>query len=258
MDAQITEEELEIVFEPLKKLIIEGRETGAEAVECRENVVNYLMERVKANMCTMMPGTKDLAQRLQAVGRNGMAQLLYDVMLKVHLEENGEEHPDTWSAIKDAADCLQRQDKKDEARDLYRMLLDVRMRTLDEDHPHILLKMEEFGRFLNTMGWQDESIKLWQGIVNTREKVYGEQHKDTLRCMKYLATIFYDMKRYREAIEIQERIFHLLIETKGPDAEETRIAFHDLERTLYKDGRNEQAEQMFRRWREAKAEFSGK
>jgi hypothetical protein len=117
----------------------------------------------------------------------------------------GEEHPQTLTAMSNLAATLYLQCDLKGARELQEQVLEESRRVQGEEHSHTLTAMNNLAATLKGLGDLVATRKLQEQVLETRRRLLGEEHPDTLTAMTSLAGTLCSQRDLVGARELQER-----------------------------------------------------
>jgi len=155
----------------------------------------------------------NLAILLNATGRRGEAEELFETILGEYSTLLGPEHRDTLAIKNNLANIYNDRGESGLAASMYNEVLQGYTHTLGENHPETLKCMHNLATVRNDQGRRVEAEELMQKTLKCQREILGVDHPAVLTTMNNLALILYDQmkldeaeKLYIDAVRGQEKV----------------------------------------------------
>ena len=189
----------------------------------------------------------NIAYNLDAQGRYGEAEPLYQKALEISKRELGEDHPDTAMSYNNVAYNLNAQGRYDEAEPLFRKALEIRKRVLGEDHPDTATSYNNVASNLDDQGRYGEAEPLYRKALEIRKRMLGEDHPNTASSYNNVATNLNAQGRYDEAEPLLQKSLEICKKVLGEDHPNTASSYNNVASNLNAQGRYGEAEPLYRK-----------
>jgi hypothetical protein len=203
-----------------------------------------------------IPGKFDKQPLVEAAVRQTIANTYKDLGLypdaQPHLERavelrtkvQGEEHPDTLTAMSDLADLELDQGKFAAALALHTRVLQSRRRILGMEHPATLMSLGRVATVYEKQGQWSQAEAIQSQALEISRRVLGEEHPDTLQAMGGLAIIHIREKQVPQAEVLDAKVVEILTRVRGEEHPETLTAMNNLAQIYFEEGKDAQAERL--------------
>jgi tetratricopeptide (TPR) repeat protein len=118
----------------------------------------------------------------------------------------GSDHPDTLLSRNNLAIALQDQHKILDAMQEHRGVLDVRQRVYGTEHPDTLISRSNLASVLRRLGLHAEAEKEYRALLAIYQRVFGLEDNKTFETCFNLALSLEDQNKFKEALELMERV----------------------------------------------------
>ncbi|KAB8237922.1 uncharacterized protein BDW43DRAFT_321109 [Aspergillus alliaceus] len=146
-----------------------------------------------------------IADCLGSDGRYHEAEVLYNRLISINQEKNGQEHPSTLISMADLASTYRNQGRWNEAEKLQAQVMET----------------SKIGRW-------DEAEELEVQVMETRKTVLGAEHPGTLTSMANLAYTWESQGKLHDAMALMENCSELRSKVLGPNHPDARASSHTL------------------------------
>ena len=186
-------------------------------IKRRTNLTEYninILENIRL-VCNKMGHWKDVEE-------------LDLLILQENKEKQGEDHPDTITAMANLASTYWNQGRWNEAESLQNIVLQSRQKILGTDHPDTITAMADLASTYSDQGRWNEAESLQNTVLQSSQKILGTDHPDTIRAMANLATTYSDQGRWNEAESLQNTVLHSSQKILGTNHPDTITAMGNL------------------------------
>ena len=187
-----------------------------------------------------------LCRFLEQAGWYRLAESLQRRLFQLVIQQYGEDHPATATALNDLAGLLRDQNRYAEAEPLYRQALALRQRILGQDHPATATALNDLACLFYSQGRYTEAEPLFRHALALRQRILGEDHPATATSLNDLACLFYSQGRYTEAEPLFRHALALRQRVLGDNHPDTAHSLHNLADLRLKQGRYDEAESLYR------------
>jgi eukaryotic-like serine/threonine-protein kinase len=185
-----------------------------------------------------------IATTYRDLGLYDEAQQQVERALKLRRQVQGEEQPDTLSAMTDLAGIYDLQGKLPQAQSLYEKVLDVRRRVLGEENPATLGSMNYVGVMYEKQGQYAQAEVLQRKALEILTRVSGEENYDTISAMIDLALIYVRLGKFADAEALDIKGVDIMRRVFGEEHPDTLNGMNNLAQVYYRQGKYAQAEEM--------------
>ncbi len=175
------------------------------AVEIREDLADQ--PEVQARL----QGT--MGEVYRNLGLAEAAEPLLREALETRRRVQGEDHPDTLTAMRELAIVYYYLARYEEAEQFFSQSLEGRRRVLGANASATLESMNSLANLYNRLGRFPEAEPLYVAALDAQRRLLGRDHVDTLKTMNNLASLYKMQERFadaeplaRETIETRRRI----------------------------------------------------
>ena len=172
------------------------------------------------------------------------AVILYRELMKLNLEKNGPEHPDTLISMANLASTYRNQGRWNEAETLQVQVMGIFKTVLGLEHPDTLISMANLASIYSKKGRWNEAEKLQVQVVEIFMIMLGPEHPDTLISMANLASIYSKTGRWNEAEKLQVQVIETRKIKLGLEHPSTLNSMANLALTYQNQGRWNEAEKI--------------
>lgn len=203
-----------------------------------------------------IPGKFDKQPLVEAAIRQTIADTYLDLGLypqaQLHLERaielrtkvQGQEHPDTLTAMSDLGDLDIHQGKFAEALALHTKVLQSRRRVLGLEHPDTLMSLGTVAIAYEKQGQWSQAETFQSQALEVSRRLLGEEHADTLQAMVALAIIYVRKGQLPRAEVLDAKTVEIMARVRGGEHPETLQAMNNLAQVYYMEGKHAQAETL--------------
>lgn len=164
------------------------------------------------------------------------ARGIHEQAVAVRRSVQGDEHPDTLTAINNLAQTLAAQGDLGGARKLHEEVLAGRRRVLGEEHQYTMSSMNNLALALEAQGDLVGACGLHKQSLALQRRVLGEEHPYTLVSMDNLAGTLAAQGNLAGARTLQELVVDGHRRVLGKEHPNTLISMNNLAATLRKQG----------------------
>ncbi|MEM6630238.1 MAG: serine/threonine-protein kinase [Bacteroidota bacterium] len=107
------------------------------------------------------------------------------------------------------------------------------------------------------LGEYDRAKEHYQASLTLRKQIYPEVHPEIAYCLNHLASLYYDQRKYKEAIPFAEASYEMRREVFGEKHPETLASLSNLSRNLGRTGAYEEARSHYQKAYELMEEIYG-
>jgi CHAT domain-containing protein len=186
-----------------------------------------------------------MAFNLNAQGRYGEAQPLFERALGIERKTLGEDHPVTARGYNNLAKNLDAQGRYGEAQPLHQKVVAIFRKALGEEHPDTAACYNNVAGNLEGQGRHDEAQLLFEQALAIRRKALGEDHPDTAQGYNNLAANHSTQGQYTKAQPLLERALALWRKAFGEDHPATANCYNNVAYNLNALGRYAEAEKSW-------------
>ncbi|KAJ5004741.1 hypothetical protein K4K57_012041 [Colletotrichum sp. SAR 10_99] len=179
---------------------------------------------------------------LLMIGNYSKAEALVKEAVRIRLERQGGEHPNTLTSMANLALTYSYQRRWSEAKELEVRVMKTRKSVLGEEHPDTLTS-NLASTYKKLDKWK-EAEELGVKVMELSSKVLGAEHPDTLTSMANLASTFWKQGRWKEAEELFARMTETFKRVLGEEHPNTLTSMANLALTYSYQRRWSEAEEL--------------
>ncbi len=120
-----------------------------------------------------------LGLALHEVAEWGEAEEVKRRFLTISVRENGQDHPQTATAMNNLASLLKATNRLDEAEPLMRRALQIDQASYGDQHPKVAIRLNNLASLLKATNRLDEAEPLMRRALQIFEASLGESHPNT-------------------------------------------------------------------------------
>lgn len=166
-------------------------------------------------------------------GKYKIAREIAEKNLNYAIENLGENHTYTLSAMQNLAITLDNLGKSTEALELKQLILEKHRAIFGEDHPDTLNAMNNLATTLSRLGRYNEALELEQQILEKYHTILGKDHPHTISVMSNIASFYGRLEdRIDEALELEQQVLEQRRIILGENHPDTLNAMNNLAITL--------------------------
>ncbi|KAH7013689.1 hypothetical protein EDB80DRAFT_863617 [Ilyonectria destructans] len=159
----------------------------------------------------------------------------------IFMEQEGNEHRSSLSAMGRLASTYREQGRWEEAEKLEVQVMEVLKIQLGTDHPDTLTSMNNLASTFWDQDRWEEAEELLILVVETQKTKLGADHPDTLTSMNNLASTFWNPDRWEEAEELLISVMETQKTKLGADHPDTLTSMANLGFIWKSQGRSQEA-----------------
>jgi tetratricopeptide (TPR) repeat protein/tRNA A-37 threonylcarbamoyl transferase component Bud32 len=154
----------------------------------------------------------------------------------------GDEHPDTLTAMDGLGLVYFDEGKYTQAEALHSKVLEIRRRVLGEEHPDTLASMGNLAVTYPREGKYAQAEVLYAKVLEVQSRVLGEEHTGTLINMNNLALTYSYEGKYSQAEALRVKVLEIQRRVLGEEHPETLTSASNLAVLYLDEGKYAQAE----------------
>jgi serine/threonine protein kinase len=185
-----------------------------------------------------------IATTYRDLGLYPQAQPQLERALQLRSRVQGEQHPDTLSAMSDLADLYFNQGRFAAAQTLHSKVLEVRRRVLGEQHTATLSSLNKLAIVYQRQGQLAQAEAIQSKVLEISRRVLGEEHFDTLSAMISLAVVHVSQRQYAQAEVLDAKAVEIMSRVLGEEHPETLTGMNNLAQVYYLQNKYAQAETL--------------
>ncbi|MFT5232300.1 MAG: serine/threonine protein kinase [Candidatus Krumholzibacteriia bacterium] len=170
------------------------------------------------------------------------AVVVYQELYELQISIYGEDHPETWWALKELGSAISDSEDFERAEPMLKSALAGLRRGYGDEHDRTGHCMTDLALLWTFMGQYENSEKLTLEALEIRRRVWGASYIETLILMNNLGFLYQSMQRYDEAEPIQIEALEKLIEVLGPEHPHVLVSYANMVTLYYHKGGFDRAE----------------
>ncbi|KAF5857536.1 hypothetical protein ETB97_005675 [Aspergillus alliaceus] len=188
--------------------------------------------------------TEKIADCLGSDGRYHEAEVLYNRLMRINQEKNGQEHPSTLTSMGNLASTYRNQGRWNEAEKLEVQVMETRKTVLGAEHPETLTSIANLATTYRNQGRWNEAEKLDRQVMEISKTVLGAEHPETLTSIANLATTYWNQGQWNEAEKLEIQVIEISKRVLGAEHPNTLTSMGNLASTYRNQGRWNEAEKL--------------
>lgn len=232
----------------------------------KDLIVHHFLDPLGARIDYLFSGQPLVAARLHGTlgtfyedwGQFPPSKQHYQTALDLRRQFQGEQHPETLTAMVNLASTIWAQGDLAGARRLEEKALAMRRTSQGGQHPDTLLAISNLGETLYKQGDLPGARALHEEALNLRRRVLGAEHPDTLVSLNNLAESLFAQGDLSAARIMLENILEIRHRTQGQENVDTLNAMNNLARTLRAQGNLQGARALHEKTLEIRRRILGK
>ena len=185
-----------------------------------------------------------IANTYRDLGMYPEAQPHLERAIELRAKVQGDEHPDTLSAMRDLAEIYVFQGRFAPAQILHAKVLAIRRRVLGEKHPATLDSMINLAEAYQRLRQYAEAEPIASKAVEISRRVLGEEHEATINAMTELGLIYNHEGKYAQAEALDTRLVQIEKRRLGDENPDTLTVLNNLAAVYNREGKFTQAEAL--------------
>jgi tetratricopeptide (TPR) repeat protein len=227
----------------------------SDAVEYATATSQFAEKVCETNSDTILWARLALADVLRHTNQVATAKLIEEEVMRLSLQQFGEENELTVAAMNNLGVTLIQEKKWKEAKEIIEKVVKIDQQLYGLHHRESITAMHNLAGVFHGQGNTMEARLLEERVLELYRGIQGEGHPDTLRAMAFLALWEPDKKRRRE---MQKKVFALYEQYCGLDHEDTLKELFHLAQNHYDEGDLTDARIYFNKLLTARRRLSGK